>query len=128
MSVVSRLNHQTSLFDRLRQQLRGASRFDVAVAFTRTTGTDRVLGLGLPPSTRVAIGPGFAITEPAAVEALADAGAKVRIVFDRPETFHPKLYLVTRPGELIVFLGSGNLTGGGEVTPRLTGRARLGRC
>jgi hypothetical protein len=40
----------------------------------------------------------------------------VRLVFDRPATFHPKLYLITRPGELIVFSGSGNLTGGGLDT------------
>ncbi len=56
------------------------------------------------------------ITEPAAVEALVDAGAQARLVFDRPETFHPKLYLIIRPGDLIVFSGSGNLTGGGLGT------------
>src|SRR5205085_4169842 len=37
------------------------------------------------------------------VDALADAGAQVRLVFDRAETCHPKLYLTTRPGDLIVF-------------------------
>ena len=50
ISVISRLNHQTSLFDRLRQQLRGASRLEVAVAYTRATGTDRLLGLVARPS------------------------------------------------------------------------------
>ncbi len=116
MLVASRLNHQVSLFERLGRQLRGASRFDVAVAFARATGTHRLLEVGLPPSTQVVIGLGFALTEPAAIEALADAGADVRVVFDRPETFHPKLYLVTRPRELVVFSGSGNLTGGGLDT------------
>jgi len=116
MSFVSRLNHQTSLFDRLGRKLRGASRLDVAVAFARATGTDPLLRLGLPPSTRFVVGLGFAITEPAAIEALADAGAEVRLVFVRPEIFHPKLYLITRPGELVVFSGSGNLTGGGLDT------------
>lgn len=115
MSVVSRLNHQISLLDRLGRQLHGASRFDVAVAFARVTGTHRLLEVGLPPSTRCVIGLGFAITEPLAVEALA-AAAEVRLIFDHPETFHPKLYLITRPGELVVFSGSGNLTGGGLDT------------
>jgi HKD family nuclease len=116
MSVVSRLNHQSSLLERLGRKLPRASRFDVAVAFASATGARRLLRLGLPPSTRVVIGLGFAISDPAAIEALSDAGAEVQLVFDRAETFHPKLYLITRPEELVVFSGSGNLTGGGLGT------------
>jgi hypothetical protein len=74
---------------------------------------------GLPQRSRFVIGTGFGLTEPEAVEELDEKGAAVRIVIGSQlldvgaSAFHPKLYLVRRNDELIVFSGSANLTGGG---------------
>lgn len=59
----------------------------------------------------------FGLTDPLAVEQLADAGLAVRCVVDdaalEAARFHPKLYLAARTDALVVLSGSANLTGGG---------------
>jgi hypothetical protein len=52
----------------------------VAVAYAKLTGVVVLDRAGLPQRSRFVIGTGFGLTEPEAVEALAEKGAEVRIV------------------------------------------------
>jgi hypothetical protein len=57
---------------------------------------------------------GAPITEPAALERLAELGLAVSVVVgDRAPHFHPKLWLLDHEDGLRVLAGSGNLTRGG---------------
>ena len=111
------LNQSKPLGDRLAVALDGARRLEFAVAYAKTSGVTRLLRWGIPAGSRAVVGLGFGLSDPLAVEQLADAGVDVRAVADAPELsssqFHPKLYLVSRHQELVVLSGSSNLTGGG---------------
>jgi HKD family nuclease len=113
------LNEQGRLLDRMAQVLRGARRLDVAAAYAKSSGTSQLVRLGLPPGSRAVVGLGFGITDPVAVEQLEDGGVEVRVVPDgaiAASQFHPKLYVVERPDELVTVSGSANLTGAGWTT------------
>ena len=79
-----------------------------------------LLAAALPPErTRALVGLGFARTDPEAVETLVERGAEVRLFLGHedlsPESFHPKLYMISTRNGLMVFSGSANLTSGGLV-------------
>src|SRR4051812_31358957 len=115
MATSSRLNSGVALRERVAVALRGATRMDVAVAYAKRTGVRELERIGVPPGSRFVISTGFALTEPAAVERLAELGVEVRLVLDHAEEFHPKLYLV-EGSRLTVLSTSANLTGGGLST------------
>lgn len=108
------LNQFTPLEQRIGAAFSGATRAHVGVAYAKTSGVSRLLRLRPPTGSRVVVGLGFGITDPQAVEQLQHAGMEVRVVQDRSalaaSQFHPKLYLVERPGELVTLSGSANLT------------------
>jgi HKD family nuclease len=116
MSYRAFLNQEQPLVQRLQSALASAQKLDIAVAYANTSGVVQLLE-HLPSEARAVIGLGFALTDPEAVEMLSTAGASVRVVTDSPtlraSQFHPKLYIVTRRRDLIVFSGSANLTGSG---------------
>lgn len=108
------LNQRVALHDRMREAFDGAHRVHLAAAYAKSSGTSKLLQLGPPAGSRAVIGLGFGISDPLAVEQLDDAGIDVRVVPDgavSASTFHPKLYLVERLGELRTISGSANLTG-----------------
>lgn len=120
VSAQPRLNSESSLRDRLASAFDGADRLDVAVAYVKRTGVAALCSVGLPGTSRFVVGTGFALTDPDAVEELDALGASVRVVIGSEgasaSAFHPKLYVVDRGFEVVVFSGSGNLTGGGLET------------
>jgi HKD family nuclease len=109
------LNQFTPLEERIGAALAGATRAHLGIAFAKTSGVSRQLRLRPAERSRVVAGLGFGITDPQAVERLEHAGMEVRVVPDGSalgaSQFHPKLYLVERPGEWIALSGSANLTG-----------------
>lgn len=113
----SRLNSDIALGRRLVELLADAHEFEVAVAYAKRSGAELIRDAGLPVRSRFVIGTGFALTDPLAVETLAEAGADVRLVIGSeqfsPNEFHPKIYLVRRGDLLVVISGSANLSRGG---------------
>jgi HKD family nuclease len=108
------LNQQVALQERMREAFSGARRVHLAAAYAKSSGTSKLLQLEPPQGSRAVVGLGFGITDPLAVEQLEAAGIDVRVVADgavSASTFHPKLYLVERAGELRTISGSANLTG-----------------
>jgi len=108
------LNQRVALQDRMREAFDGAHRIHLAAAYAKSSGTSKLLQLKPPRGSRAVVGLGFGISDPLAVEQLDDAGIDVRVVPDgavSASTFHPKLYLVERDGELRTISGSANLTG-----------------
>jgi HKD family nuclease len=108
------LNQQVALQDRMREAFSGARRLHLAAAYAKSSGTSKLLQLEPPQGSRAVVGLGFGISDPLAVEQLEAAGIDVRVVADgavSASTFHPKLYLVERAGELRTISGSANLTG-----------------
>ena len=57
----------------------------------------------------------FGLTEPAALEALMDEGAEVRVARLADRAYHPKVYLGTGASGPRVLLGSANLTAAGLI-------------
>jgi HKD family nuclease len=114
------LNEFEPLVDRLSDAMRGAERFDVAVAYAKSSGVGHLLKIAPAGTNRAVVGLGFGLTDPPAVEQLDDSGVDVRVVVDSdalPSTqYHPKLYLVEGRDRLTAFSGSANLTGGGWTT------------
>lgn len=114
------LNRDAPLLGRLLLALDGALRLDIAVAFATMSGTSRLLRAGLPRTSRVVVGLGFGLSDPAALEQMDSSGVSVRCVADSADLassqYHPKLYLVSRVRELVVLSGSNNLTAGGLVS------------
>jgi HKD family nuclease len=113
------LNQQVALHSRMRAAFDGAQRVHIAAAYAKSSGTSKLLQLDPPQGSRAVVGLGFGISDPLAVEQLDDAGIDVRVVADgsvSASTFHPKLYLVERRGELRTISGSANLTGPGWTT------------
>ena len=113
------LNQQVALQTRMRAAFDGAQRVHIAAAYAKSSGTSKLLQLEPPRGSRAVVGLGFGISDPLAVEQLDDAGIDVRVVGDgavSASTFHPKLYLVERRGELRAISGSANLTGPGWTT------------
>ena len=91
----------------------------LAYAYAKSSGVAELISLNPPTSSRMVLGLGFGLTDPAAVDRLDESGFDVRVVPDgavSASTFHPKLSLIERTGELITLSGSGNLTGGGWRT------------
>lgn len=109
------LNQREPLGSRVLRALDGAEGLDIAVAYAKFSGVSALLGSALPHRTRTVIGLDFGLSDPEAFERLESAGADVRAADPGAElrSFHPKLYLVERPDELVVLSGSANLTGGG---------------
>ncbi len=111
------LNQVVPLGERLAASLEGADRLDLAVAYAKASGAGELLRAEVPRSSRAVVGLGFGLTDPPAVERLQGSGMEVRCVVDAATVaasqFHPKLYLASRPGALVVLSGSANLTGGG---------------
>jgi HKD family nuclease len=109
------LNEFTPLEERIGAAFAGATGAHLGIAYAKTSGVSRLLRLRPPTGSRVVAGLGFGITDPQAIEQLEHAGLEVRVVPDGSvlgaNQFHPKLYLVERPGELITLSGSANLTG-----------------
>ena len=109
------LNELGPLGVRLRNVLANAESVDFAVAYAKASGVYSLIP-ELPVQVRAVIGLGFGLTDPEAVERLADHGVEVRVVADgtlAASQFHPKLYLVTSGSDIVVFSGSANLTAGG---------------
>lgn len=104
--------------DALRSMLaRQPTRLEAAVAFVTCSGVEILTELldGWSGSLEL-VARGAPITDPGALEMLADRGAAVRaVVGPRASAFHPKLWLSQGPGGLEVLSGSGNLTEGGLV-------------
>lgn len=117
MAYRAGLNQVVGLGERLAEALQEASGLDLAVAYAKSSGTGALLKSAVPRRSRAVVGLGFGLTDPPAVEQLADAGVAVRCVIDGvalvASQFHPKLYLASQPGALVVLSGSANLTGGG---------------
>jgi HKD family nuclease len=117
MDYLPYLNEQTALLERLGAALEGADRLEFAVAYARSSGAGQLLSLDVPSGSRAVVGLGFGLSDPIAVEHLADVGLDVRCVIDSTTVsatqFHPKLYMASRPRCLTVLSGSANLTGGG---------------
>jgi HKD family nuclease len=111
------LNADVPLSTRLADALEGADELLAAVAYVKRSGSEILAAAGLPSTTRFVVGIGFGLTDPEAVEDLAELGADVRVVVGaeglRASAFHPKLDIVRREGHLTVFSGSANLTSGG---------------
>lgn len=109
------LNQFTPFEQRIGAAFAGATSAHLGVAYVKTSGVSRLLRLRPPTGSRAVVGLGFGITDPQAVEQLEHAGMNVRVVQDgsalAASQFHPKLYLVERPGELVTISGSANLTG-----------------
>lgn len=113
------LNQQLALQERMREALDGARRIHLATAYARSSGTSKLLQLVPPRGSRAVLGLGFGISDPLAIDQLDDAGIEVRVVPDgaiAASSFHPKLSLVERRGELRTISGSANLTGPGWTT------------
>lgn len=113
------LNQDTPLAERMSEAINGSRRLHLAAAYAKSSGVGELLGLDPPKSSRMVLGLGFGLTDPAAVDRLDEAGFDVRVVPDgamSASAFHPKLSLIERPSELITLSGSGNLTGGGWRT------------
>lgn len=104
------------LSERLGAALERADRFECAVACAKSSGVGQLLGMGLPRRSRAVVGLGFGLSDPLAIERLDESGVEVRCAVDssvlEATTFHPKLYLASRPSELVVLSGSANVTGG----------------
>ena len=119
MDYEAGLNQRTSLLEQLERALDGATRLELAVAYAKTSGVGPLLRRPPPRGSRAVVGLGFGLSDPPAVEQLASARVDVRVVVDSSRLaasqFHPKLYMASRPGQLVVLSGSGNLTGGGLV-------------
>lgn len=114
------LNATGSLAERMGAAFAGATRAHVGVAYAKASGVANLLRLDPPRGSRAVVGLGFGLTDPLAVEQLEQAGLDVRVVPDSRELaasqFHPKLYLVERPGSLTALSGSANLTAAGWRT------------
>ena len=113
------LNQDAPLAERMSEAIKGSRRLHLAAAYAKSSGVGELLALDLPKSSRMVLGLGFGLTDPAAVDRLDEAGFDVRVVPDgamSASAFHPKLSLIERPGELITISGSANLTGGGWRT------------
>lgn len=112
-----RLSPAEPLSERLGAALERSDRFEFAVAYAKSSGVGQLLGMGLPRRSRAVVGLGFGLSDPLAIERLDESGVEVRCAVDsavlESTTFHPKLYLASRPNELVVLSGSANLTGGG---------------
>jgi len=92
-------------------------KLQAAVAFVSQSGVEMLADLleGWSGSLEV-VARGAPITDPEALERLAEMGAAVRAVVGRRALkFHPKLWLGHPPEGLDVLSGSGNLTDGGLV-------------
>lgn len=114
------LNEDVPLVERLADALTEATRLELAVAYAKASGAGELLRLPIPRGSRAVVGLGFGLTDPVAVEQLESAGMDVRLVADSQilsaSSYHPKLYLTTRPRHLVVLSGSANLTGAGLRT------------
>ena len=114
------LNATGTLAERMTAACAGATRLHVGVAYAKSSGVSHLLRLQPPQGSRAVVGLGFGLTDPLAVEQLEQSGFDVRVVPDgaslAASQFHPKLYLVDRPGQLVAFSGSANLTGPGWTT------------
>ena len=92
-------------------------RLDVAVAYATLPGVkalDLAVG-GIPEASRWVVGLDDAISQPEALEYLAQLpGSELRVVKLTPtRRFHPKMYLLwssTNKGEAAAAIGSGNMT------------------
>lgn len=114
------LNQFEPLVGRLTTAMTEATRVDIAVAYAKSSGVGHLLRIAPTRGSRAVIGLGFGISDPPAVEQLEQSGVEVRAVVDSDllstSQFHPKLYLIERPGELRTISSSANLTGGGWTT------------
>jgi HKD family nuclease len=114
------LNGREPLADRMALAVSGARRLHVGVAYAKTSGVSQLLRTSPPRGGRAVVGLGFGLTDPLAVEQLESGGFDVRVVPDgtaiAASQFHPKLYLIERPGQLTALSGSANLTGAGWTT------------
>jgi HKD family nuclease len=113
------LNEVEPLAERMRAAVAGCHRLHLAAAYAKSSGVGELLQLDPPKSSRIVLGLGFGLTDPAAVDRLDEAGLDVRVVPDgavAASAFHPKLSLIERSNELVILSGSGNLTGGGWRT------------
>lgn len=114
------LNQYEPLMQRMTAAMAGAKRVDIAVAYAKSSGVGHLLRIAPLKESRAVVGLGFGISDPPAVEQLAEAGVAVRAVVDSDifttSQFHPKLYLIERPGELRTVSSSANLTGGAWTT------------
>lgn len=111
------------LLPRLEQDIAGASRVDIAVAFIQPSGIERLYPhfdelLERGGSLRVLVGDYLDITDPDALQRLLDLAAlhgaarvAVRIYVTKRRSFHPKAYLVaTEVGHRVAWIGSSNLS------------------
>jgi HKD family nuclease len=100
----------------VRGLLEGSERVRAAVAYVKQTGVrliaSEVRALSRRGGLRLLTTFDFGITEPAALDALLDLGAEVRIARYSGRAYHPKLYLGDGAGGSALLMGSANLTGG----------------
>src|SRR4051812_12340693 len=78
MRMRSFSNQEVAALDSLSGGVSGADEVLVAVAYAKVSGVRPLLALNLPRS-RLVIGTGFALTEPAAVHELHSGGHRVRL-------------------------------------------------
>ncbi len=76
------LNQRVPLEERLGEAVVGSRRVDLAVAYAKVSGATRLLAMQPPRGSRVVVGLGFGLTDPFAVDRMADAGLEVLAVPD----------------------------------------------
>ena len=128
MAYRAGLNRVIPLGDRLAEALRQAHGLDLAWPMPRARhgGPAEVGGAAAQPG-----GGGARLRADGSREGQpADVGVSVRCVIDSvavaASQFHPKLYLASQQGALVVLSGSANLTGG--VVNRMRPSWRAARC
>jgi superfamily II DNA or RNA helicase/HKD family nuclease len=108
---------QPSIGSQLKAELQSATRVDLICAFIMWSGVVTVLDelrgvVARDGAVRVITTTYMGVTDPKAVRALSELGAKVRIGFDAQRTkLHAKAWIMDRPhGLTTAFVGSSNLS------------------
>jgi len=102
----------------LKKYASGASEICISVAHIRSSGLTILKDIVRKvPIIRIIIGIDFNLTEPDALRELLKLGYDCRIfsaqIIGEEVVFHPKMYIIKREDQLIVIVGSSNLTEGG---------------
>ncbi|HMD99345.1 MAG TPA: phospholipase D-like domain-containing protein [Terriglobia bacterium] len=112
----------------LREELKKAREVCIAVAFVTRAGVDQIIqplrSAAATGSVRLLTGLYQHLTEPSALEALLlvqeQTNRKLSVRLSREPQFHRKFYLIRKKGQVVMLVGSSNLTkeglrSGGEL-------------
>jgi HKD family nuclease len=118
MATIEILGHARAMGDRLVGDVQEAQRLSIAVAFAKESALasiDLKKWAGPNRELRLVAGTDFTITELGllrTIEALPRASVRFFPVLPGT-TFHPKLYVIDKPGRRVAYVGSSNFTRGG---------------